>query len=115
MKPAICEQFGIDFPPFAFSHCRDVVAAVTNAGGFGVLGATAFTPQWLDQELSWIDEHVGGKSPQGVAACNDPAIDFGDHVAGSEPGRRGGATGVTSMILAPRVAMSLLTCAPSQP
>ena len=61
MKPAICEQFGIDFPLFAFSHCRDVVAAVTNAGGFGVLGATAYTPEQLDQELSWIDDHVGGK------------------------------------------------------
>jgi NAD(P)H-dependent flavin oxidoreductase YrpB (nitropropane dioxygenase family) len=61
VKPAICEQFGIDFPLFAFSHCRDVVAAVTNAGGFGVLGATAFTPDQLDQELTWIDEHVGGK------------------------------------------------------
>jgi NAD(P)H-dependent flavin oxidoreductase YrpB (nitropropane dioxygenase family) len=61
VKPAICEQFGIDFPLFAFSHCRDVVAAVTNAGGFGVLGATAFTPQQLDHELTWIDEHVGGK------------------------------------------------------
>lgn len=65
MKPAICEQFGIDFPLFAFSHCRDVVAAVTNAGGFGVLGATAYTPDLLDQELSWIDEHVGGK-PYGL-------------------------------------------------
>lgn len=61
MKPAICEQFGIDFPLFAFSHCRDVVAAVTNAGGFGVLGATAYTPEQLDQELTWIDEQVGGK------------------------------------------------------
>ena len=61
MKPAICEQFGIDFPLFAFSHCRDVVAAVTNAGGFGVLGATAYPPDQLDQELSWIDEHVRGK------------------------------------------------------
>lgn len=65
MKPAICEQFGIDFPLFAFSHCRDVVAAVTNAGGFGVLGGTAFTPELLDQELAWIDEHVGGK-PYGL-------------------------------------------------
>jgi NAD(P)H-dependent flavin oxidoreductase YrpB (nitropropane dioxygenase family) len=58
---ALCEKFGIDFPLFAFSHCRDVVAAVTNAGGFGVLGATAYTPEQLDRELSWIDEHVGGK------------------------------------------------------
>src|SRR3954465_11675935 len=66
MKPAICEQFGIDFPLFAFSHCRDVVAAVTNAGGFGVLGATAFTPEQLDQELSWIDHHGGGKADGGV-------------------------------------------------
>jgi len=57
----ICQQFGIDFPLFAFSHCRDVVAAVTNAGGFGVLGATAYTPEQLDQELSWIDDHVHGK------------------------------------------------------
>ena len=62
MKPVICQQFGIDFPLFAFSHCRDVVAAVTNAGGFGVLGATAYTPELLNQELSWIDDHVGGKS-----------------------------------------------------
>ena len=62
MKPAICEQFGIEFPLFAFSHCRDVVAAVTNAGGFGVLGATAYTPPQLDRELAWIDEHVGGRS-----------------------------------------------------
>jgi NAD(P)H-dependent flavin oxidoreductase YrpB (nitropropane dioxygenase family) len=58
---ALCERFGIDFPLFAFSHCRDVVAAVTNAGGFGVLGATAYTPEQLDRELSWIDEHVHGK------------------------------------------------------
>ena len=41
------------------------MAAVTNAGGFGVLGATAFTPEWLDKEMSWIDEHVGEK-PYGV-------------------------------------------------
>ncbi len=61
MKPSLCEQFGIDFPLFAFSHCRDVVAAVTNAGGFGVLGATAYSPAQLDRELSWIDDHVGGK------------------------------------------------------
>jgi NAD(P)H-dependent flavin oxidoreductase YrpB (nitropropane dioxygenase family) len=61
VKPAICERFGIDFPLFAFSHCRDVVAAVTNAGGFGVLGATAYTPEQLDRELSWIDDHVHGK------------------------------------------------------
>ncbi len=65
VKSEICEQYGIDFPLFAFSHCRDVVAAVTNAGGFGVLGGVAFTPDQLEQELCWIDEHVNGK-PYGV-------------------------------------------------
>ena len=62
---SICNQFGIDFPLFAFSHCRDVVAAVTNAGGFGVLGAIAYAPDQLDRELAWIDDAVGGK-PYGV-------------------------------------------------
>ncbi|MEH3143109.1 MAG: nitronate monooxygenase [Mycobacterium kyogaense] len=65
MSSALCDQFGIDFPLFAFSHCRDVVAAVTNAGGFGVLGATAYSPAQLDRELAWIDDAVGGK-PYGV-------------------------------------------------
>jgi NAD(P)H-dependent flavin oxidoreductase YrpB (nitropropane dioxygenase family) len=55
----------MDVPIFAFSHCRDVVAAVTNAGGMGVLGALAFSPEQLEIELAWIDEHVGGK-PYGV-------------------------------------------------
>ncbi len=65
MRTPICDLFGIEFPIFAFSHCRDVVAAVTNAGGFGVLGALGYSPEELEQELTWIDEHVGGK-PYGV-------------------------------------------------
>jgi NAD(P)H-dependent flavin oxidoreductase YrpB (nitropropane dioxygenase family) len=65
VKTPICDQYGIDFPLFAFSHCRDVVAAVTNAGGMGVLGGTAFTPDQLEQELTWIDGEVNGK-PYGV-------------------------------------------------
>ena len=56
---------GVEFPLFAFSHCRDVVAAVSRAGGFGVLGGSTFTPESLDVELRWIDDHVDGK-PYGV-------------------------------------------------
>ena len=41
MNSKICELLGIEFPMVAFSHCRDVVAAVSKAGGMGVLGATA--------------------------------------------------------------------------
>ncbi len=65
MRLPICDQFGIEFPIFAFSHCRDVVAAVSRAGGFGVLGALAFTPEELEIELAWIDDHVEGR-PYGV-------------------------------------------------
>ena len=62
---ASVRRLGIEFPIFAFSHCRDVVAAVSKAGGFGVLGAVAFSPDQLEIELDWIDEHVGDR-PYGV-------------------------------------------------
>jgi NAD(P)H-dependent flavin oxidoreductase YrpB (nitropropane dioxygenase family) len=65
MKSALCESLGIEFPLFAFSHCRDVVAAVSRAGGFGVLGATGHSPDSVHRELAWIDDHVGGK-PYGI-------------------------------------------------
>lgn len=65
MRTSICDLFDIEFPIFAFSHCRDVVAAVTNAGGMGVLGAAGFRPEQLEIELSWIDDHVDAK-PYGV-------------------------------------------------
>ncbi|RJL24740.1 nitronate monooxygenase [Bailinhaonella thermotolerans] len=65
MRTEICERLGIEVPVFAFSHCRDVVAAVTNAGGMGVLGAIAYSAEELETELRWIDERVGGR-PYGV-------------------------------------------------
>lgn len=65
MKTPLCEQLGIEFPIFAFSHCRDVVAAVSKAGGLGVLGAVAYSPEELEVELKWIDENIDGK-PYGV-------------------------------------------------
>ena len=61
----IRDLVGADFPLFAFSHCRDVVVAVSKAGGFGVLGGSTFTPDTLEEELRWIDAHVNGK-PYGV-------------------------------------------------
>ena len=65
MKSQICKLLDIEFPLIAFSHCRDVVAAVSKAGGMGVLGAVGLTPEKLEIELSWIDENVNGK-PYGV-------------------------------------------------
>ncbi len=65
MNNEICKMIGCEFPLFAFSHCRDVVAAVSRAGGVGVLGGSSFTPEFLEEELAWIDAHVDGK-PYGV-------------------------------------------------
>ena len=65
MRTPLCDEFGIEYPIFAFTHCRDVVAAVSKAGGFGVLGAVGFSPEQLEIELDWIDEHVDGK-PYGL-------------------------------------------------
>lgn len=70
----VCELTGAEFPLFAFSHCRDVVAAVSRAGGFGVLGATRFSPEQLEEELAWIDAHVDG-SPYGVDVLVPETID----------------------------------------
>ncbi|MBA2935289.1 nitronate monooxygenase [Sphingomonas sp. CGMCC 1.13654] len=66
MPSELCETLGIEFPLFAFSHCRDVVVEVSRAGGMGVLGAVDVrSPEALEAELKWIDEHVDGK-PYGV-------------------------------------------------
>ena len=58
-------MLGIDFPILAFTHCRDVAAAVSAAGGLGVLGAVAHSPEQLDVDLTWMRERTGGR-PFGV-------------------------------------------------
>ena len=65
MQTAITEMLEIDVPILAFTHCRDVVAAVTRAGGMGVLGAVAHSPEQLEIDLAWIEDEVGGR-PYGV-------------------------------------------------
>ena len=65
MKSPICEMFDIEFPLVAFSHCRDVVVAVSKAGGMGVLGAVGHSPEKLEIDLKWIDENINGM-PYGV-------------------------------------------------
>lgn len=76
MHTQICDRLGCDVPIFAFSHCRDVVAAVAKAGGFGVLGASTFSPEQLEVELRWIDEHSGGR-PYGIDVLIPTSYDQG--------------------------------------
>jgi NAD(P)H-dependent flavin oxidoreductase YrpB (nitropropane dioxygenase family) len=61
----VTELLGIEYPVLAFSHCRDVVAAVSRAGGMGVLGVVGMSPDMLEIELDWIENEVKGK-PYGV-------------------------------------------------
>src|SRR5438874_906610 len=82
MHTRVSEMLGVEFPILAFSHCRDVVAAVTNAGGFGVLGAVAHSPDQLEIDLTWIEEQVNGRPygldlllPQKYAGADEGGID----------------------------------------
>lgn len=65
MRTPITQTLGIEYPIFAFSHCRDVVAAVSKAGGFGVLGVSRHSEEELRVDLRWIREQVGDR-PFGV-------------------------------------------------
>ena len=65
MKTAITDMLGIDVPIIAFTHCRDVVAAVSKAGGMGVLGAVAHSPEQLEIDLAWIEAEIGAR-PYGI-------------------------------------------------
>ena len=85
MRSTLCERLGCEVPIFAFSHCRDVVVEVTKAGGFGVLGASTFGPDVLEQELNWIDRHVDGR-PYGVDVLIPSAYDKEAEAAGLSTG-----------------------------
>ena len=61
----LCDEYGCELPIVAFAHTKDVIAAVTNAGGIGVLGATSQTPDELRSSIRWIRERVGNK-PFGI-------------------------------------------------
>jgi len=65
MKSQVCDMLGIEFPILAFTHCRDVVVAVSKAGGLGVLGAVGHSPEALEIDLAWIEEELEGR-PYGV-------------------------------------------------
>jgi NAD(P)H-dependent flavin oxidoreductase YrpB (nitropropane dioxygenase family) len=65
MRNAVTDLLDVEFPILAFSHCRDVVAAVSKAGGLGVLGAVAHSPEQLEIDLAWIEAELGDR-PYGV-------------------------------------------------
>lgn len=66
MRTAITDLFGIDVPILAFTHCRDVVVAVSKAGGMGVLGAVGHSDRQLEIDLDWIEAELSAGQPYGV-------------------------------------------------
>jgi NAD(P)H-dependent flavin oxidoreductase YrpB (nitropropane dioxygenase family) len=66
VRTPICDQLGIAHPIFAFTPSEHVAAAVSRAGGLGVLGCVRFNDaEELDAVLDWMDENTDGK-PYGV-------------------------------------------------
>lgn len=66
MHTELCDRFGIDYPIFVFTPSEKVAAAVSKAGGLGVLGCVRFNEaDDLENVLHWMDENTDGK-PYGV-------------------------------------------------
>lgn len=66
MRTQLCDEFGIEYPIFAFTPSEHVAAAVSRAGGLGVLGCVRFNDsEELDRVLTWMDDNTDGK-PYGV-------------------------------------------------
>src|SRR6056297_2233000 len=84
MRTKICDRLDLEYPIFGFSHCRDVVAAISRAGGMGVLGTSHYTPEQLEMELRWLDENSAGK-PYGL----DVIMPAKYESSGTTPAERG--------------------------
>jgi NAD(P)H-dependent flavin oxidoreductase YrpB (nitropropane dioxygenase family) len=66
VRTPLCDLLGIEHPIVGFSPSEHVAAAVSRAGGLGVLGAVRYNDQAeLDQALDWMDAHTGGR-PYGI-------------------------------------------------
>ena len=65
LQTKLCDMLGIEFPIIAFTHCKDVVIAVVNAGGFAVLGEAMHTPDEIATDIKWIRDRIGSK-PFGI-------------------------------------------------
>ncbi|CAM2924254.1 NAD(P)H-dependent flavin oxidoreductase [Skermania piniformis] len=66
MRTTASDRLGIEYPIFGFTPSEDVAAAISRAGGLGVLGCVRFNdPAELDRVLSWMDDNTDGK-PYGV-------------------------------------------------
>lgn len=65
LSTPLSRELGLDAPVFAFTYQPEVAAAVSRAGGLGVLGAVRFSPDELEEAITYIEKEVEGR-PFGV-------------------------------------------------
>ncbi|MFF8644125.1 NAD(P)H-dependent flavin oxidoreductase [Streptomyces sp. NPDC015345] len=66
MQTELSKRLGAEHAIFGFTPFPAVAAAISKAGGFGVLGAVRYTaPDELARDLDWMQEHVDGR-PYGL-------------------------------------------------
>ena len=62
LKTRVCELLGVDVPIFGFAHSVEAAAAISNAGGLGVFGATRDTPEEIEANLARMRELTGERA-----------------------------------------------------
>ncbi|WP_406840116.1 NAD(P)H-dependent flavin oxidoreductase [Streptomyces sp. AHU1] len=66
MQTELSKELGVEHAVFGFTPFPAVAAAISRAGGFGVLGAVRYTaPADLERDLDWIEANVDGR-PYGL-------------------------------------------------
>ncbi|MQA87741.1 MAG: nitronate monooxygenase [Streptosporangiales bacterium] len=66
MRTSLCDRLGIEHPIVGFTPSEHVAAAISRAGGMGVLGCVRFNDAAdLEAALDWMDHHTEGR-PYGV-------------------------------------------------
>ena len=66
MRTSLCDTLGIDYPIVGFTPSEHVAAAISRAGGLGVLGCVRYNdPAELAVALDWMDQNTDGR-PYGI-------------------------------------------------
>jgi NAD(P)H-dependent flavin oxidoreductase YrpB (nitropropane dioxygenase family) len=74
LRTPLCDLLGVEHPIVGFSPSEHVAAAVSRAGGLGVLGCVRFNdPAELDKTLDWMEENTGGR-PYGIDVVMPAAV-----------------------------------------
>jgi NAD(P)H-dependent flavin oxidoreductase YrpB (nitropropane dioxygenase family) len=90
VRTSLCDLLGIEHPIVGFTPSEHVAAAISRAGGLGVLGCVRFNDaDELDTVLHWMDSSTDGR-PYGVdvvmpakVPAEGAAVDLGSLIPGA--------------------------------